>query len=745
MKTKIITIVILTFCFISFAQSQNYWVKSDQLAKGKEIFSNKVEVINFNVYQLDLQNFNKALNGAPMRGENSNGKQLIISFPNTDGHFVKYNVVEAPVMHPDLAAKYPGIKSYAGQGIDDPSKSIRFSVSYQRGLSGMVFDGDNGTNFIDPYSTDLTEYMVYAKSDMIRTSAQDFECTTDESINSSIEKGKSINTTNDSKLRKYRLALCCDAEYGNLFIGTATTDAQKIANILAQMNIAMTRVNGVYEKDLAITMEIIPNNDLIIYFGSTTADPWSGEYNTKTAQVIDAAIGVANYDIGHNFNTDGGGNAGCIGCVCLSSSQSGTHKGRGMTGMSSPTGDAFYIDYVAHEMGHQFGGYHTMNTCSRSGSGTTEVEPTSGSTIMGYAGICSYNIQAHSDDYFAYVNIRDISARVQTGTCSTCAQIIPITNLPPTANAGLDYTIPKSTAFVLTGVGTDPDGDPLTYTWEQNDAAQAPASTAPVSTWAVGPLFRSIKGTASPLRYFPKMTSIVMNNLTPAYEVVPSVGRTLNFSLVVRDNKIGGGQTANDLMKVTVDGTSGPFIVTDPTTPISWAGGTIDTVKWNVAGTDVAPVNCSNVDILLSHDGGYTYPDTIIANTPNDGIQAITVPNVPFSTCRVMVKGSNNIFFDISNTNFTITPDVSGINEFEGNNFSIFPNPTNGIFVIQLNSICSKAEIEVFNAIGQIVYSKKIHNSDRQELNLNQIENGIYSIRITTSNSSVTKKVIIQK
>ena len=372
--------------------------------------------------------------------------------PNSDGQFVTYSVVEAPVMHPDLAAKYPGIKSYAGQGVSSPAVTIRFSVSYNRGLYGMIFNEDDGTSFIDPYSTDFTEYMVYSKKEMIRTDAADFECTMDNaSGHHEDEVEVNMKATDDKKLRKYRLALCCNAEYGNLFIGSATTDAAKRANILAQMNITMTRVNGVYEKDLSVTMELIANNDVILWFGSTTTDPWSTEYNIKTAQTIDANIGIANYDIGHNFNTSGGGNAGCIACVCMGAATStyytttSMHKGKGMTGRSNPTGDAFDIDYVAHEMGHQFGGYHTMNTCSRSGSGSTEVEPTSGSTIMGYAGICTYNIQANSDDYFAYVNIRDISANVKSGNSSSCAQIISITNNPPTANAGLDYTIPKST------------------------------------------------------------------------------------------------------------------------------------------------------------------------------------------------------------------------------------------------------------------------------------------------------------
>ncbi|NVO04205.1 MAG: secretion protein, partial [Bacteroidetes bacterium] len=665
MKRNLFLISALLLAFGSISQGQNFWKKSESKINEKEIIINKVEVTKFDVYSLDYTNFCQTLRTAPMRGAANGGKQLIISFPNTEGGFDRYSVVEAPVMDPLLAAKYPGIYSYAAQGIDNKLKSIRFSVSYQRGLYGMIFDGDDETNFIDPYTNDFSNYMVYRKKDMIRTAADDFECSlTGEPIHSD-EKITTPKATNDSKLRTYRLALSCNGEYGALFIGTATTDAAKKANILAQMNITMTRVNGVYEKDLAITMVIIANNNLIMYYDATT-DPWSGEFNIKTAQTIDAAIGIANYDIGHNFNTSGGGNAGCIGCVCMGAATSAyytansMHKGKGMTGRSNPTGDAFDIDYVAHEMGHQFGGWHTMNTCSRSGSGTSEVEPTSGSTIMGYAGICTYNIQSNSDDYFAYVNIRDISANVQTGN-STCGVQTTLTNLPPTANAGLDYTIPKGTAFVLTGSGTDPNGDPLTYTWEQNDPAQAPAATAPVSTWTAGPLFRSIKGTSDPKRYFPSINYIIANNLAPAYEIIPTVGRTMNFSLVTRDNVITGGQTANDLMVVTVNGTAGPFTVSTPNTAVTWASGSTQTVTWAVAGTTASPVSCANVDIFLSTDGGYTYPTTLLAGTANSGTATITVPNLPSTTCRVMVRGANNIFFDISNANFTITGTASPI------------------------------------------------------------------------------------
>lgn len=631
------------------AQHRNLWTKNTAAPAGKVIAAAREKASAYQLFDLDFNGLQQVLGASPVRGASTGRSALVVSFPDANGVLRTYSVMEANVLHPQLAAKYPGIKSYAGQGIDDPTASIRFSVSNQQGFHGMIFSGNAAPVYIDPYSDDHKTYTVYSREHARRTSS--FTCYTDDGGAPISIRENTTGKTNDKKLRKYRLALSCTAEYGNLFVGSATTDAAKKANILAQMNVTMTRVNGVYEKDLAVTMEIVANNDQIIYFGSTSADPWSGEYNTKTQQVIDAAIGNANYDIGHNFNTSGGGNAGCIACVCTTGS-----KGSGYTGRSDPTGDAFDIDYVAHEMGHQFGGYHTQsNSSCRSGSGTTEVEPGSGSTIMGYAGICAANVQSNSDAYFAYVNIRDISANIQTGASSGCAQIVNITNNPPTANAGLDYTIPKSTAFRLRGAGTDPDGDALTYCWEQNDPGNPNSNAAPTSTRTVGPMFRSRQGTSSTDRYFPQISDVVNNNLAPTWEVIPSVARTLNFSLTVRDNKAGGGQTNDDLMVVTVNGTAGPFVVSAPNTAVTWIVGSTETVTWSVASTNVAPVNCANVNILLSLDGGFTYPITLLANTPNDGSQAITVPNNASTTCRVKVEAADNIFYDISNANFTIS------------------------------------------------------------------------------------------
>ncbi|MEZ4839343.1 reprolysin-like metallopeptidase [Flavobacterium sp.] len=758
LKQILLFFVVVVFSFETTAQRQNPWqIENKQTPESYPKVNRSSVPQEYKVFSLDLQEFKQQLSGAPVRGLFNGRSNHEILLPNAEGVVERYHVMETPIMEKELADKFPMIKSYAAQGVDDPTAVARFSVT-QFGLHSMTFSSRTSTTFIDPYTINQQYYIVYKKADLIANDSN-FDCLTEEGISlPSTELDRNafehdIFNTDDNTLRTYRLAQSCTAEYGNIFAGTGTLAQQK-ANIQAQMAITMTRVNGVYEIDLGITMIFVANNDAVIYLGATNSDPWTNEWNTKTAQTLDSVIGVNNYDIGHNFNTTGGGNAGCIGCVCRAVSQSGTHKGRGYTGRANPTGDAFDIDYVAHEMGHQFGGYHTQsNQSCRSGSGQTEVEPGSASTIMGYAGICSANVQSNSDAYFAYVNIRDIMAYVKSANGS-CSVNTPIANQTPVVSAGLDYTIPRSTAFVLTAEGSDPDDDTLLYTWEQRDPENPASNAAPTSTRPAGPMFRSITGTTSPSRFFPAMATILTGATSNTWEVVPSVSRTMNFSVVARDNVAGNGQTNSDLMLVTVNAAAGPFLVNSPNTNVSWPTGSNQNVTWDVAGTTANGVNSPFVDIFLSTNGGSSFPVLLASKVPNDGAEIVTIPNTTGNQNRIMVRGHNHIFLDVSNTNFTIASSTPTFalafnGQTDGQNKSVCQGQS-ASFDISYSTIGGFSGTTTLSVSGNpsgtsVSFSQStISTNGVVQLNLSNTESatpGIYQMTVTGTSGSITKTV----
>lgn len=650
MKKQLLVIGMLV-SGISFAQTDRLWSESSKKTNS-EIFENKSTINNPKIYSLDIDGLKNALAKAPKRLAVGEKSDIIISFPNSDGKLEHFKVRENSNFDPQLAAKYPDIKSYVGEGLGDSNSTVYFSIS-PLGLSSMEIYGDKSAVFIEPYTKDLSTYVVYRKSDK-KDDLNKFECTVIDVAQKGISSTDNLAArpnADDAKLRTFRLALSSTGEYTTYFGGTK-------ALALAAMNNTMTRVNGVFEKDFSARMVLIANNDAVIYINAST-DPYSAasgmsSWNSQLQSTLTSVIGEANYDVGHLFGASGGGgNAGCIGCVCVNGS-----KGSGYTSPADaiPSGDNFDIDYVAHELGHQFGGNHTFSM-SNEGTGVN-MEPGSGSTIMGYAGITSQDIQAHSDSFFHAVSIQQITDNIKAKTCPTSTST---GNSIPTANAGADYTIPKGTPFMLTGAGTDANGDALTYIWEQmNNASssQTGASSAASATKATGPTFRSWTPQATPTRYFPRMASVLTGATTTAgseitVEALSNVARTYNFRFTVRDNRAGGSGNNSDDAVITVNGTAGPFNVSSQNTATTYSGGTSQTITWNVAGTTANGVNAANVDILWSTDSGNTWT-TLLSGTPNDGSQAVVIPNSSTTTGRIMVKGSNHIFFDVNNANITV-------------------------------------------------------------------------------------------
>ncbi len=596
----------------------------------------QIKANSYKIYQIDIETLKTQMQGIGHVNDINSGSSAVIKLPLSDGTFHEFVSRENNTMAIELAINYPEIKAYDGIG-SVSGEIVNWDIT-PHGFHAMIYIPGKGTTFIDPIIKGNTEYyIVYSKNDF--TTDKIMECGLTDVVPSTPSYSVKAGSC---ELRTYRLALAATGEYTQFHGGT-------VGLALAAQVTTMNRVNQVYERDIAIRMNIIANNNLIIYTNGAT-DPYTNNNGAtmlgENQANITSVIGSANYDIGHVFSTGGGGIAQ------LQSPCSTSNKARGVTGSSAPVGDPFDIDYVAHEMGHQFGGNHTQNNnCNRNNA--TAMEPGSASTIMGYAGICAPNVQNNSDDYFHGITLQEIGAFI-TGGGHTCPVKTPLSNSSPSVTLSSSaISIPVSTPFFLTAIGSDPDpGDVLTYDWEQmnNQTSTQP----PVATATGGPSFRSYSPTTNPTRYFPNLTALSTNG-PYTWEVLPSVARTMNFRVTVRDNASGGGCNEQTNMTVSTIAGIGPFVVTYPTnTGITWVGASTQTVTWSVAGTTAAPVSCANVDIRISIDGGATY-STLLTNTPNDGSQVINVPNTPSTTCRIMVVSSNGNFFDISNNNFTIT------------------------------------------------------------------------------------------
>ena len=700
--------------------------------------------VKSHTFSLDFAALKTILQAAPSRENYTEPSSVIIPFPNGEGEIEHFRVYEASVLHPDLAAQHPDIKSYVGQGIEYPASSVRFSTTIF-GLHVMMFS-TAGTSYIDPYTKDLNNYLVYKKADL--HTPRQFSCgVISDNQEDSQHKNLPLSVNaSDGTLRTYRLAMACTIEYAAYHINAAFLNAasleEKKAAVLAAMNVTMTRVNGIYERDMAITMQIVPNNENIIYVNSDNlANDDSQTLISQIQSVINGAIGSSNYDIGHVVSTGGGGLAS-LGCVCTS------NKAQGVTGSPAPVGDPYDIDYVAHEMGHQFNATHTFNN-SFQRSPSTAVEPGSGSTIMAYAGISPPNVQNNSDDYFHTVSISQMIDFVN-GTGGNCAAETPNGNSAPFIGFLTNFSIPRGTAFILKGSGTDNDGDALTYCWEQVNAngGASTINNEPSAFSTSGPNFRSFSPSDSPNRYMPQLSSVLAGNLTPTWEVVPSVGRTLNFALTVRDNQVpNGGQTKRDDISVVVVSGAGPFRVTSQNTGgITWAGNGSETVTWDVAGTTGNGVNTANVNILLSTDGGQNF-DTILAeNTPNDGSETITVPNINATTCRIMIEAVDNIYYAVNSNQFGIS-ETNAADDFGLQSFKLYPNPNNGSFSVTFNSDSTNdVAIAVHDIRGRQVYNNQYKNTGvfTANVNLQELQSGMYLVTVTDGNRREVKKIMIQ-
>ncbi|HEX8652862.1 MAG TPA: zinc-dependent metalloprotease family protein, partial [Pyrinomonadaceae bacterium] len=722
LSARTVRLILLSLCLLVFAagmillpgrpskaQQESAQALNDQVWRKideRSIVSQGQRLIVPTAYQtvrLDKAALTQLLARAPMEfTAAAKSDPLTMSLPMPDGTFAKFRVEESPIMEPGLAAQYPDFKTYRGQGIDDPTATTRFGIT-SAGFHAIILSAGD-TVYVDPYSkSDTVNHISYFKRNL--PGDKRFECKVGDFQSGAGSKlaGQDAviapSVTSAGTLRTYRLALAATGEYTMHFSELTDTDEVKKDKAFAALTATINRVNGVYERELSVHMTFINQERSIIYTNLAT-DPYPtdpvGLTMINVNQVnLDAPppagpVGEGNYDIGHVVSTGFGGVA-YLASVCDRQDPDipgdGFNAG-GFTGLDEPSGDGFDIDFVAHEMGHQFGGNHTFNGQDGSCSGVNReaaaaYEPGSATTIQGYAGICgTQDLQPHSDDYFHVKSLEEMVAFTANGGSigNSCDTETAVDNVAPEVNAGADYTIPKETPFTLTATGTDANGDTLTYTWEEYDlgaASAAGSNTDNDNSGQARPIFRSYKGTTDPTRTFPSLKYILnyANNPPAIYdcgrtttpvggepvsdpcitgEDMPSIERTMKFQVTARDYRAVGGGIDTDLMQVSVKDSAGPFVITAPNTAVTWDGGSTQTVTWNVANTDAAPISCANVRIQLSTDGGTNF-STILESTPNDGSETINVPAAPTTTARIKVQAVDNIFFDISNANFTIT------------------------------------------------------------------------------------------
>ncbi len=607
-----------------------------------------------------------ALATAPPEGR-AGAAPLELALPRPDGTSARFALREAPVMDPALAARYHQIKTYAGVGLDDATATVRLDLTPQ-GFHAQVLS-DTGPGFlIDPARpTDTRHYLSYSQQDARASASPAARCQT---VSTPAQQqasaarvaawrgaggGPAPARLSGAQLRTYRFTLSATPEF-SAACGNTTAGVQAVEAMF------MNRMNGIFERELAVRLLLVANNDQLIFLnGIGPKPPFSYSDGTSAAgqnqKNVDKLIGDANYDLGLVLTFNGGG-----GTWVSNLSQSG-YKADGMAGHPVPT-EYQLVYYAAHEVGHMLGANHTFNAIdSNNGNAPTAWEPGAGVTLMSYCG--SYgpdnNVQSKTEITFhtgSYEQMQAVMSKCSCGTLTATGNTAPVVTAPASGK-----TLPLNTPFKLTATATDAENDPLTYSWEELDTGPAGNLSLPQVTGKTPPLFRVFPPTTSTTRYFPRLAGLATNTATPATgERLPTVARTLTFRCTARDLHNGpaggmGGVDYSALVKLDVSAAAGPFVVTAPNAAgTSWAGGSTQTVSWNVANTTAAPVNCAKVNLRLSLDGGLTYPLTLATGVANSGTASVTVPNVATTTARVMVEAADNYFFAISGANFAITP-----------------------------------------------------------------------------------------
>ena len=670
-KVKVLNryLVILFYLFASPICAQQYWsILSETEIQLNLNSSATLPTPNLKIATLEASSLRQGLEN--IDGKINQKEDLLFYFPNEQNTLEPFALKEVQIFDSKNEVKYPSIKAYKGASNQREGVSLRITVS-PLGISGTMRT-PSGFLYFQPRNKRGNQYLFYQRDNSLDSQEKPIFCSTkNEEKNFSIKDPLTTQPLNVNRqstvIKTYRIAIAATAEYTEFWGDDDASNGNNSSDAFAAVVNTINRINEVMEVDFGVRLLIVSDENLM--YNDPLTDPFDDEQslNSQIQSALTSSMGEDNYDIGHLFHRGApNGNAGSIGNVCLNYQKGKAFSTHSFTATNGSDGDFltdyFDMDYVAHEIGHQFGATHTY--AYETESRQVNSEPGSGSTIMAYAGIVSgQNMQRHSDPYFHYHNIRQVNQYLANYACQTSS---PTTNSAPTVNAGPDITIPKGTAYELAAVATDTDNDLLTYCWEQLDSGLMRAIDFGPDALS-GSINRSLPPSASPSRMIPSLSEVLQGNLTErnpylgsSWETVSTVGRTLRWGVTVRDRNVdtpsGVGFTAQDEKIITVDPQAGPFrILSLSSSTDQWFSGSNQRIEWDVAGTDQTPINSQTVTIYLSTDGGQTFPIRLLQNTPNDGHAWIKVPNgIASEQARIKIVPDNNIYFAINTADFTV-------------------------------------------------------------------------------------------